>query len=31
MIKKTIGLICWPWKKFVNWLASGLPEKKDGR
>ena len=25
MIKK---IICWPFKKFLNWLASGLPEGK---
>jgi hypothetical protein len=31
MIKKTIGLICWPWKKFIDWLAKGLPEKKNER
>ena len=29
MIKKIIGIICWPWTKFVKWLGSGLPEKKD--
>jgi len=27
MIKKIVSTICWPWKKFVKWLASGLPEK----
>jgi len=31
MIKKIWGIICWPWLKFINWLAKGLPEKKDGR
>jgi hypothetical protein len=25
MIKK---IICWPFKKFLGWLASGLPEDK---
>ena len=23
MIKKIWGVICWPWTKFVKWLASG--------
>jgi len=31
MIKKMTGIICWPWKKFMKWLASGLPKEKDGR
>jgi len=31
MIKKIWSIVCWPWKKFVDWLASGLPEKKDER
>ena len=30
MIKKLWKIICWPWIKFVNWLAEGLP-KKDGK
>jgi len=30
MIKKVTGVICWPWKKFIKWLASGLP-KKNGK
>jgi len=29
MIKKMIGIICWPWTKFVKWLAKGLPSKND--
>ncbi len=31
MIKKIWGIICWPWNKFVKWLASGLPKGKDGK
>ena len=31
MIKKIVGVICWPWTKFIKWLAKGLPEKKDGK
>jgi hypothetical protein len=31
MIKKIIETICWPWTKFVKWLADGLPEKKDDK
>ena len=31
MIKKIVGVICWPWIKFIGWLGKGLPEKKDGR
>jgi hypothetical protein len=27
MIKKLWKIICWPWTKFVNWLAKGLPSK----
>jgi len=27
MIKKIWKIICWPWTKFVNWLAKGLPSK----
>jgi hypothetical protein len=27
MIKKIMGVMCWPWKKFIKWLASGLPKK----
>jgi len=30
MIKKIIKFICWPFKKFVDWLATALPKgKKD--
>jgi len=29
MIKKIIGIICWPFKKVIDWLASGLPKGKD--
>ena len=28
MIKKIKKIICWPFKKFIDWLASGLPEEK---
>ncbi len=28
MIKKILKLICWPFKKFLDWLKSGLPEGK---
>ena len=31
MIKKLWKIICWPWTKFVEWLAKGLPEEKDGK
>jgi len=31
MIKKIWGIICWPWNKFVKWLAKGLPKGKDER
>ena len=31
MIKKILGIVCWPWKKFVEWLASGLPKEKNER
>jgi hypothetical protein len=31
MIKNIWKTICWPWTKFVNWLATGLPKGKDGR
>ena len=27
-IKKIIETICWPWTKFVKWLAEGLPKRK---
>ena len=30
MIKKMMGIICWPWTKYIKWLASGLP-KKNGK
>jgi len=26
MIKKFLKFICWPFKKFIDWLASGLPK-----
>jgi len=29
MIKKILGFLLWPFKKFMDWLASGLPGKKD--
>jgi len=30
MIKKIFKFLCWPFKKFLDWLASGLPKgKKD--
>ena len=29
MIKKIKKIICWPFKKILNWLASGLPEEKE--
>jgi hypothetical protein len=29
MIKKFLKFICWPFKKFLDWLASGLPKGKD--
>jgi len=28
MIKKIKRVICWPFKKVLNWLASGLPKGK---
>ena len=28
MIKKIINFLCWPWNKFIKWLASGLPKGK---
>jgi len=28
MIKKIKKVICWPFKKVLNWLASGLPKGK---
>ena len=28
MIKKLWKIICWPWTKYVEWLGTGLPEKK---
>ena len=31
MIKKIWGIICWPWNRFVKWLASGLPKGKNER
>ena len=27
MIKKLWKMICWPWKKYMGWLAKGLPQK----
>ena len=29
MIKKFLKFICWPFKKFLDWLASGLPKGND--
>ncbi len=29
MIKKFLGFLLWPFKKFLDWLASGLPRGKD--
>ncbi len=29
MFKKFLKVICWPFKKFIDWLASGLPKGKD--
>jgi hypothetical protein len=29
MIKKILGFLLWPFKKFTDWLASGLPKGKD--
>ncbi len=26
MIKKIIGIVLWPFRKFLEWLKSGLPE-----
>ena len=26
MIKKILKIICWPFKKFLDWLTSGLPK-----
>jgi len=31
MIKKFLKFICWPFKKFLDWLASGLPKGKDDK
>ena len=28
MIKKFFKIICWPFTKALNWLASGLPSGK---
>jgi hypothetical protein len=28
MIKKILKIICWPFTKAVEWLASGLPSGK---
>jgi len=28
MIKKILKFFCWPFKKFLDWLASGLPKGK---
>ena len=28
MIKKFLKIICWPFTKALNWLASGLPSGK---
>jgi len=29
MIKKFLGFLLWPFKKFFDWLASELPKGKD--
>jgi len=29
MIKKIKKIICWPFKKFFEWLGSGLPKGKN--
>ena len=29
MIKKIKKIICWPFKKVIDWLANGLPKGKD--
>ena len=29
MIKKLWKIICWPWIKFITWLAKGLPNKNE--
>ena len=29
MIKKIWKTICWPFSKFLTWLAKGLPSKND--
>jgi len=29
VIKKILKFILWPFKKFIDWLASGLPKGKD--
>ena len=31
MIKKIKKIICWPFKKFMDWLKSGLPEGKENK
>jgi hypothetical protein len=27
MTKKLWKIICWPWTKFLTWIAKGLPNK----
>ena len=29
MVKKILGFLLWPFKKCMDWLASGLPKGKD--
>jgi len=29
MLKKILGFLLWPFKRFLDWLASGLPKGKD--
>jgi hypothetical protein len=29
MLKKILRVILWPFRKFLEWLASGLPKGKD--
>jgi hypothetical protein len=31
MIKKILGLLLWPFKKCLDWLASGLPKGPKGK
>jgi hypothetical protein len=31
MVKKFLGFLLWPLKKFMEWLASGLPKGPKGK